>query len=477
MKRFWSLMTIGISLALVGPGVAADKTTPSGVEVAQVPYCPPPPNCPPGYLPGQIMPSQPGVTPPPANVTPPRTTPPSTQPGTTPPAVPPVTTPTPSPISQAPSTESFAQAPAAGTVGGESFNPNMIGDLGAGSFIAGWVPTTNYGYTTQRTFRGPNGQGFLATTQQLTNGQVVSQTVVPFQFTGSGSTVVTPFAQKGARVALIPQAGRGAFKIAENESPRPTDRFFTTYNYFNGQGSGIPGLPTFDTHREVFGFEKTFMDGDASVGLRVNTLQNTGDGSLGADYFGDMTIVTKYAFLNDRETGNVISGGVLITVPTGPDAILVDGSRLNPTVIQPWNGGILNFENFFVQGFSSVAIPTDGRDAWLGISDLGLGWKMFRAADPTSIISYVVPTTEAHFTFAYNRAGVNRWPVGYPTALTVLTNGVHIGLGQSTDFTLAVAVPVSGPKTFDIEGVAQLNWRFGASAGRNRAYTPAFVGN
>jgi hypothetical protein len=354
----------------------------------------------------------------------------------------------------------------------------MIGDMGAGSFIAGFVPAQLFGYTTQTTFRGPDGQGFLATTRQLTDGTVISRTIVPFQFTGTGSTVVTPFTERGSRVALIPQVGRGAFKIAENESPRPTDRFFATYNYFNGVGSGIPGIPTFDTHREVFGFEKTFLDGDASVGMRFNVLQNTGDGGLGAAYFGDITIVSKYAFLNNRETGNVISGGVLVTVPTGPDAILIDGSRINPVVLQPWNGGILNFERVFFQGFSSLAIPVDSRDSLLALTDIGMGWKMYRASDLSdSIVSYVVPVTEAHFTIPYTRQGINRWPVGFPEMLCVLTNGVHIGLGRSTDLTLAVAVPVTGPKTFDVEAVAQLNWRFGASAGRNRAYTPQFVGN
>jgi len=64
------------------------------------------------------------------------------------------------------------------------------------------------------------------------------------------------------------------FKIAKNESPRPTNRVFLTYNYFNDVtlGHPIPDLQT-DLNREVIGFEKTFLNGDASVGLRLPFFQ------------------------------------------------------------------------------------------------------------------------------------------------------------------------------------------------------------
>ena len=56
------------------------------------------------------------------------------------------------------------------------------------------------------------------------------------------------------------------------------DRFFVTYNYFNNVHA--PALRVqngfltqerigYDVHRETYGFEKTFLDGIASVGLRL----------------------------------------------------------------------------------------------------------------------------------------------------------------------------------------------------------------
>jgi hypothetical protein len=492
MSRYWLPTTIGLSLALLSVG-RADELTPTGFRKKESQPCPPacpPAPCLPGQpgqwmpgqpMPGQPMPGQPSVTPPgqlpPTGITPP-TTPPRTipPPTTTPPgAIPPPTTP--SPISQAPSTESFAQAPAAGTTGSESFNPNMIGDMAAGSFICGFVPVTNYGVTAQRTFRGPTGEGFLQTVRILSNGTVQSNTIVPFQFTGTPTTTVTQFAESDFRKVLIPQAARGAYKIAENESPRPTDRFFLTYNYFNGVGTGIPGVPTFNLHREVAGFEKTYLDGDASIGLRVNSLQQTGDGALGADIFGNMTVINKFALINNYDTGNVASVGLCVTVPTGPDAILPDGSRMNPVILQPWTGGIWNRENFFMQGFSALAIATDDRDTLLAMTDLGVGYKLYQAQNLSeSLITYIVPTSEVHVTVPWTKEGVLSQPVGFPTGLVVLTNGLHIGLGRATDLTVAVAVPITGPKTFNVEAVAQLNWRFGCSARRPQPTQP-FIGN
>src|SRR5262245_52157442 len=63
-------------------------------------------------------------------------------------------------------------------------------------------------------------------------------------------------------------------KIAEGESPRPLDRVFYKFNYYNNLNKPRWADPTepihnVDLYRHVFGFEKTFMDQRVSVGLRV----------------------------------------------------------------------------------------------------------------------------------------------------------------------------------------------------------------
>ena len=50
-----------------------------------------------------------------------------------------------------------------------------------------------------------------------------------------------------------------------------------------------------------------------------------GDGASTVNDFGDLSVVLKYAFINDRHTGNVLSGGLVITAPTGPSIDTIDG--------------------------------------------------------------------------------------------------------------------------------------------------------
>ena len=52
----------------------------------------------------------------------------------------------------------------------------------------------------------------------------------------------------------------------------------------------------------MLGFEKTFLDGNASFGVRAPFQQGT-DGSVGIDGFGDISLVGKYAVYNDKQTG------------------------------------------------------------------------------------------------------------------------------------------------------------------------------
>src|SRR5439155_99725 len=123
--------------------------------------------------------------------------------------------PTPEAAAESPSVQLGAEGMGARDTGTVAFAaPTMIGDLGAGTF-ARQVIVTPIGVST-------NGHPQFA----------VSNRVVPLP-------------------------GRGAFKIEENESPRPLDRVFVSYNYFNSVG--LPGTPSYDLHREVAGFEKAFF--------------------------------------------------------------------------------------------------------------------------------------------------------------------------------------------------------------------------
>jgi len=157
----------------------------------------------------------------------------------------------------------------------------------------------------------------------------------------------------------------------------------------------------------------------------------------------------------------VLSGGLVVSVPTGPDVILPDGHRLNPTLLQPYVGWIYNVDRLYLLGFSSAVIPTDDRDAVLLTNSLGVGYRMYEAApNEGGWLTSITPTVEAHLTDPLSKRGVNPTsPIGYPDILAI-TAGVHYGLGERSILTSAIVTPVVGPKPYDWEAVVQLNFRF-----------------
>lgn len=262
--------------------------------------------------------------------------------------------------------------------------------------------------------------------------------------------------------ARIPHLGRGSFAIAENESPRPQDRIFATYNYVNSVGifstTGTP-LAHADLHREVIGFEKAYFDDRVSFGLRAPLLQTRGAGLSDSD-FGDLTLIGKLALLNNRTTGDVVSIGVAVTTANGPDASLPDDPTFHTTLVQPFVGYLWNFERLYLHGFSAIIIPSDAKDVTLLTNDIGLGYRLLGGDDGGRWITSLTPTIEAHVATPLTHRGLsNGQVIGFPD-LFVLTSGVHIGLGSRSTLSTGFAVPLSGPRIFDYGVMAQLNINF-----------------
>src|SRR5262249_53147587 len=108
-----------------------------------------------------------------------------------------------------------------------------------------------------------------------------------------------------------------------------------------------------------FGGEKTFLDGDASIELRLplNTLSADSGSGLGGTNtdIGDLTIVGKYAFWRDRQSGDLLSAGLAVTAPTGPDNFANSHIQtFHSTLLQPFVGYIWNLDKWFVQGFTAI---------------------------------------------------------------------------------------------------------------------------
>ncbi len=96
--------------------------------------------------------------------------------------------------------------------------------------------------------------------------------------------------------------------VSENQSPRPQDRVFFTFDYFSNVNGALNlklGAPVSDilVNRYVFGFEKTFDNGNASIGVRVPLDQLTANTRVPARYkqiggtstaLDDMNIFSTY---------------------------------------------------------------------------------------------------------------------------------------------------------------------------------------
>jgi hypothetical protein len=229
---------------------------------------------------------------------------------------------------------------------------------------------------------------------------------------------------------------------------------YFNYNYFNNVDTG--SVKT-NVYRETLGFEKTFLNGDASFGMRLPFLTLPGhDNDI-----GDVSLIFKYAFINDRTTGNVLSAGLMITAPTSPITFGFDtlqNQSIHSTVIQPFIAGKAVFGNFFFQGFSSIALPTDSRDVTYLFNDIGVGYYAYRAG-PNDLVQAISPVVELHFDTPIK----NNNQIGVPLPLDTIVNftaGVQVDLKGGFQLGAAVVVPVTSPRPFDVETIARLNFRF-----------------
>jgi hypothetical protein len=308
--------------------------------------------------------------------------------------------------------DAFAQAGEAGTQPAASYNPNVFGDL----------------------------IGLSGTRNLLLPGKVSGTAFQPVQ-------------------VRVPVASRGAFKIADNENARPADRVYFGYNFYSDVNRRInsPLVPNADVHRETLGFEKAFLDGGASFGLRLPYNQLSGDTAFEDAHIGDLSAIVKYAFVNDRRTGNVLSGGLVVTAPTGEDFPIAGQSPLHSTILQPFLGYVYNFDNFYLQGFSSLAVPTDARDVTFFFNDVAFGYWLVRN-DGRDGRTGIVPTLELHVNTPLNHRGALVTPIGFSDQVNV-TGGVHFLLPRVI-IGAAVGTPLVGPKPYDVEAICTLNYRF-----------------
>ncbi len=276
--------------------------------------------------------------------------------------------------------------------------------------------------------------------------------------------------------------------MSDDQSPQPRDRVFVDFNYYDNVGAAISrrlGIDLRDVaiYRETFGFEKTFLDNSASIGLRLplNSLSATSDtpGQGGSDTdVGDLTAILKYAFWQDPDSGSLFSTGLAVTAPTGPSHFA--GSRVpitHETALQPFVGYIWRADRWFVHGFTGIDVPTSSKAVTNLYNSVGVGYVFSRADAEERLLRSISPTFEVHVGDPLNHRGAFKVTDPLGTADVVdLTMATTFGLGERSSLSLGIVTPVTGPKPFDVEALVQFNWYFGARGRRSWDSTPNVIG-
>ena len=171
-----------------------------------------------------------------------------------------------------------------------------------------------------------------------------------------------PSVPRARGASMVIPSMRGV-KISDNQSPRPQDRVYFSFNYFQGVNDQVnqkiqAPIGYTQVFRYIGGVEKTFFDGQGSIGIQapLNSVTATSTvpkqfGNYGgtSTAVGDMSVYAKYILLEDRQTGNLLSGGLAICPPTGPGrfaGLNSFASITNTTSFQPFIGYIYTLGGF-----------------------------------------------------------------------------------------------------------------------------------
>jgi hypothetical protein len=285
-----------------------------------------------------------------------------------------------------------------------------------------------------------------------------------------GSIINLPAGRIHGPGALYAPSAR-YFKISDDESPRPQTREYFSFNYFYDLGDSVNrlsgGIQHTRIHREIFGLEWASDDGSFSVGLRlpIDTYNATGSvaGLDGASTdIGDLSVIFKWLLWEDKATGSLVSTGLAVTPPTGPSPFA--GSRdlavFHNTCLQPYCGWIWPYQRFYVQGFTAVDAPTDLNDVVMLSNSIAAGYFVYQNQRGDGLTA-VVPVVELHVNNPLNHRGILRLsdPAGTPDTVDI-TGGIQFEYKDKSSLAIAFATPVTGPRMFDFEILAQFRWRY-----------------
>jgi hypothetical protein len=348
------------------------------------------------------------------------------------------------------------------------------------------------------------------------NGGAIGAPAIDGDVTDTSDAINAVGIQAAAEVIIdLPASGIRRMKIAENNSTLPRDRFFFNYSYFHNVMTG--SARQFDINRFVFGVEKTFDHGRASIEVRIpfgstlNSTQRTDGVEFSDVEFGNIGLLFKRILRQgDRYT---FGAGLAMSFPTGDDTQLfrmdlggtsnfaspegtVKIMHLNNEAyrLMPWLGLRLDpNERLFVESFlqfdfglneNSVFGHYDGPqgeggtlpglgqvyDQTLMLADVSVGYWLHRDRFKHSKLMGVVPNLELHYATPLQDPDVLVDPnmglsvnsgLGRFDQLN-LTAGTHFVFHRGGNITPAIVLPLltGNNRQFDYELQVQMNLPF-----------------
>ena len=294
--------------------------------------------------------------------------------------------------------------------------------------------------------------------------------------------------------ATVPIAGGDRrFKVAEQTRPIPTDRVIFGYNHFTNVAR-TTDLVEVSIDRYMLGFEKTFLQGMASIELRgsaiqgLNSDQTLSGSSNEESEFGNLHLSTK--FLLHENCCWKVGGGLAINLPTASDASFFDSSggleaalENNAVFLQPFIGAYYTpTERVFSTVYMATEIDLNGYTVFdslgdqvghfnpqhLLYTDLQFGYWLYRCCNGCGGSNGLAAILELHYTTTLNEA--DRVDTGGSQAfqnpfnhldVLNLTAGLTFQNGL-TNMTIATVAPLRDDeeKLFDSEIQFQLERRF-----------------
>ncbi|MGC4005191.1 MAG: hypothetical protein QM811_19560 [Pirellulales bacterium] len=294
--------------------------------------------------------------------------------------------------------------------------------------------------------------------------------------------------------------GSGATKIAENGCTLPADRVFFNYNQYAGVlATTRPTIPTptpvgdgrYGTY--TLGVERTFLDGDASVEVRMPFHDDLGANFPGYQAtignVGNLAVYLKTLLYADE--GLAVGAGIAGILPTGND-LRVDSPFLNFEMrneavhLAPYLAALyVPDDDWFVQGFIQGDFAANGNTIFtnnraieqgvyteqnLLLLDLSLGRWLYHDPNAERFVGAAL-VFELHYTTTLQDTDVV--PFGVPTfppsnaavfnslnRLDVLnaTVGCNFLLTPSSNLRIGAGAPVTGARDRLFDGEFQVSF-------------------